>query len=169
VFTLEPARGDEILSGVVELMQPRAEEKSIRLVHVIPGNEWWISVDQEQIRSVFVNILDNAVKYTPAGGEVNISMEPKGGLAVIRITDTGIGIHAADLPNIFDRFFRVKGSATRGISGSGLGLSLAKRIVEAHQGHIDVESEPGRGTTFKVSLPLAEPPPVKAGSGQGEP
>lgn len=154
IFTLEPARGDEILAEVVELMRPRAEEKNIRLVNISPGNQWWIRVDQEQIRGMFINILDNAVKYTPEGGDVNISVELTGDQAVVSITDTGIGIPPENLPHVFDRFYRVKGGATRGITGSGLGLSLAKRIVEAHRGHIDVESQPGRGTTFKVSLPL---------------
>ncbi len=158
VFTLEPAPGDEILAEVVELMRPRADEKKLGLVHTSAGNRWWVNVDREQIRGVLTNILDNAIKYTPEGGEVNVSADRKGGLAIIRIADTGIGISPEDLSHIFDRFFRVKGGATRGIAGSGLGLSLAKRIVEAHRGHIDVESQPGRGTTFKVSLPLAEPP-----------
>jgi two-component system phosphate regulon sensor histidine kinase PhoR len=166
VFTLEPAPGDEILAEVVELMRPRADEKNLRLIYDSSGNQWRISVDQEQIRGLFVNILDNAVKYTPKGGEVNVTVDQKGGLAIIRIADTGIGIPPEDLPHIFDRFYRVKGGATRGITGSGLGLSLAKRIVEAHRGHIDVESQPGRGTIFKISLPLAESAPVRTGSGQ---
>jgi len=154
-FTLEPARGDQLLAEVVELIRPRADDKHIRLVHVPAEEQWWVRVDHEQICGVFTNVLDNAVKYTPDGGEVNISMVKKGGLAVVRIADTGIGISPEDLPNIFDRFFRVKSGATRGITGSGLGLSLAKRIVEAHRGRIEAESQPGRGTTFKISLPLA--------------
>jgi len=163
-LTLEPARVDQILAEVVEIIQPRANDREIRLTHLPSAEELWIHVDPEQIRSVFINILDNAVKYTPEKGEVNVTSGRKGNQVVVFISDTGIGIPPADLPHIFDRFYRVKDRTTRGITGSGLGLSLARRIVESHRGRIEVESQPGRGTTFKISLPLATPQePVQAG------
>jgi len=167
-LALEPFRADQILAEVVELIRPRANDRNVKLTHLPSADDLWISADNEQIRSVFVNILDNAVKYTPEKGEVNVTSGRKGNQAFIFIADTGIGIPPEDLPHIFDRFYRVKGSATRGITGSGLGLSLAKRIVEAHRGRIDVESQPGRGTTFKVYLLLAEPPPPPDQAGQGQ-
>jgi two-component system sensor histidine kinase BaeS len=103
-----------------------------------------------------MNIVSNSVKYTPDGGSVLVSIELAGGFVNIIVQDTGIGIGAEDLPHIFDRFFRVKGKATRHITGSGLGLALVKEVVEAHQGYIDVRSTPGLGTTAILSFPLVE-------------
>jgi signal transduction histidine kinase len=103
-----------------------------------------------------MNIVSNAVKYTPEGGEMEITTSVNGGLVNLTVKDSGIGISKEDLPHIFDRFFRVKGKATRHITGSGLGLSLVKEVVEAHKGYVDVKSDPGRGTTFTLSFPLTE-------------
>jgi len=103
-----------------------------------------------------MNIISNAVKYTPEGGELKISTTVNGGLANLIVKDSGIGIAKEDLPHIFDRFFRVKGKATRHITGSGLGLSLVKEVVDAHKGYIDVQSTPGIGTTFTLSFPVTE-------------
>jgi signal transduction histidine kinase len=167
VFNLEPVRGDVLLGGVVEFMRPQAKSQDVGLDFEPPKTEWWINADHDQIRNVFTNILDNAVKYTPAGGRVTVSIDLGGGLAVIRFADTGVGIKSGHLHRIFDRFFRVKDRSTRGIIGTGLGLSLAKRIIEAHKGRIDVQSEQGCGTTFRISLPLAEPTPHQVGSGKG--
>jgi PAS domain S-box-containing protein len=157
-FSLEPIDGNEVLAEVIEVVGPRAESSGITLRFNPSPEEWWIDADRDQIRVVFTNIVDNAIKYTPSEGSVTVSSAIGSSLAEVRVADTGIGIPAENLPNIFDRFFRVKGKATRGITGSGLGLSLVKKVVEAHKGYIDVESEPDRGTTFVVSLPLAEPP-----------
>ena len=87
---------------------------------------------------------------------MEISTSINGGLANLTVKDSGIGISEQDLPHIFDRFFRVKGKATRHITGSGLGLSLVKEVVEAHKGYIDVKSDPGVGTTFTLSFPITE-------------
>jgi len=107
-----------------------------------------------------MNIVSNAVKYTPEGGEVAIDTTVNGGLASLSVKDSGIGISEKDLPHIFDRFFRVKGKATRHITGSGLGLSLVKEVVDAHQGYIEVQSTPEVGTTFTLSFPLTAPAPA---------
>lgn len=157
-FNLETSRGNDMLAEVVELMRPRAENKGVELTHTPAREDWWVDVDHEQIRGVFTNLIDNAIKYTPQNGRVEVAAAIGSGLINIRVTDTGIGIAAGDMPHIFDRFFRVKNKQTRGITGSGLGLSLAKRVVDAHRGYIDVASEPGSGATFTVSLPLATPP-----------
>lgn len=103
-----------------------------------------------------MNIVSNAVKYTPEGGDVHISTSVTGGFVNLTFQDSGIGISKDDLPHIFDRFYRVKGKATRHITGSGLGLSLVKEVVEAHQGYIDVRSNPEGGTTFTLSFPILE-------------
>ena len=103
-----------------------------------------------------MNVVSNAVKYTPEGGDIRITTSVSGGFVNLVFQDSGIGIPKDDLPHIFDRFYRVKGKATRHITGSGLGLSLVKEVVEAHQGYIDVRSDPENGTTFMLSFPIVE-------------
>ncbi|MBW1810685.1 MAG: response regulator [Deltaproteobacteria bacterium] len=156
VLNLEPINGNEILSQVVETIQPKAESKEIELKFEPTQEPWRVSVDLDQMQVVLTNIVDNAIKYTNNGGRVTVSASVNNSLGRISIADNGIGIATKDLKNIFDRFFRVKGKDTRGITGSGLGLSLVQKVIEAHNGSIDVESEPGRGTTFIVNLPIAE-------------
>jgi signal transduction histidine kinase len=117
-----------------------------------------VSGDRERLRQVLVNLLDNAVKYTPAGGEIVVSVEESGVRAIIRIADTGLGIPEASLPHIFDKFYRVRSAATAGISGTGLGLAIARSIVEAHDGRMWVESAEGEGSTFAFAMPLATTP-----------
>jgi heavy metal sensor kinase len=113
--------------------------------------------DRLRLRELLLNLVDNAVKYTPEGGEMKITLERDDGRAKLRITDNGIGIALQVQPHIFDRFFRVDKARSREAGGSGLGLSICKWIVEAHGGEISVESEIGRGSTFTVILPLVPP------------
>jgi len=115
------------------------------------GSSARIKGDQGQIRRLFLNLLDNAVKYTPDGGRVTVDITEGDPFVKIAFIDTGVGIPAGDLPHIFDRFYRVDKS--RGSVGFGLGLSICRSIVEAHRGRIEVASEPGRGSTFTVFLP----------------
>lgn len=156
VFRLEPVRGHEILEDIIEIITPQAQSKGLQLVYDPCLEDWWINVDYDHIRSAFLNIISNAVKYTPEGGRIEIATSLAKGLAHLMVRDSGIGIGKEDLPHIFDRFFRVKGKATRHITGSGLGLSLVKKVVEAHKGFIDVQSEPGVGTAFTLRFPLTE-------------
>lgn len=157
-FNLEPIRGHEILEQILDIIVHQAEGKQIEIVTSLAEEEWYFNVDYDHIRTAFMNIISNAVKYTPEGGKLEISTEVKGGFANLVVKDSGIGISETDLPHIFDRFFRVKGSATRHITGSGLGLSLVKEVVDAHQGYIDVTSELGIGTTFTLSFPVTDQP-----------
>ena len=101
-----------------------------------------------------MNLLDNAVRYTPSPGTVSISLRREGQMAVVAITDTGVGIPAEDIPLIFERFYRVDKSRSRAEGGSGLGLAICRHIAEAHGGMIEVESEVGTGSTFSIWLPL---------------
>ncbi len=156
VFRLEPVRGHEILEHIIDIVSPQAQGKGLQLVYSPCPEDWWINVDYDHIRTAFLNIVSNAVKYTPEGGRIEVATSVAGGQARLIVRDSGIGIGAEDLPHIFDRFFRVKGKATRHITGSGLGLSLVKRVVEAHNGFIDVQSEPGAGTVVTLLFPLAE-------------
>lgn len=161
IFNLEPIRGHEILEDIVEIAAPQAEGKNITIDYSPCSDDWWFKVDYDHIRTAFMNIVSNAIKYTPEGGNLVIRTYINGGLANLTVKDSGIGISDADLPHIFDRFFRVKGKATRHITGSGLGLSLVKEVVDAHQGYIEVISEPNQGTTFTLSFPLSDPPPLQ--------
>ena len=102
------------------------------------------------------NVIDNAIKYTPRGGSVQASLIRSGRRAIIRVTDTGIGIPQADLPHVFDRFYRVDKARSRATGGTGLGLSIVKQIVALHGGTITAESEEGKGSTFTIDLPLAQ-------------
>lgn len=154
VFNLEAIRGEEIIRDVLEIAKPQAEGKGIRLGYVPCAEEWFFNVDYDHMRTAIMNIISNSIKYTPDGGQVQLSTEISGGFVNIVVEDTGLGISQEDLPHIFDRFFRVKGKATRHITGSGLGLALVKEVVLAHQGYIDVQSTPQVGTTFILSFPL---------------
>lgn len=156
VFNLEPILGEEIIRDVIDIASPQAEGKGITLSYEPCEEEWWFNVDYDHIRTAIMNIVSNSIKYTPDNGQVVLSTAISGGFVNFSVKDTGIGISKEDVPHIFDRFFRVKGKATRHITGSGLGLALVKEVVEAHQGFIDVHSTPDVGTTFVLSFPLAQ-------------
>ena len=110
--------------------------------------------DEAGLRQLFMNLVDNAIRYTSAPGTVSVSLRREGQMAVIAISDTGIGIPSEDMPFIFDRFYRVGKSRSHAEGGSGLGLAICRRIAEAHGGKIEVESQVGAGSTFSVWLPL---------------
>jgi heavy metal sensor kinase len=110
--------------------------------------------DEARLRELFMNLLDNAIRYTPSLGTVSVSLRREGQMAVVAITDTGIGIPAEDIPFIFERFYRVDKSRSRAEGGTGLGLAICRHIAEAHGGKIEVESRVGAGSTFSVRLPL---------------
>jgi PAS domain S-box-containing protein len=156
VFNLEPVKGEDIIRNVIDIAIPQAEAKGISLSYEPCGEEWWFNVDYDHMHTAIMNIVSNSIKYTPDGGRVVLSTSVTGGFANFSVKDSGIGISKEDVPHIFDRFFRVKGKATRHITGSGLGLALVKEVVEAHQGYIDVQSTPEVGTTFTLSFPLAQ-------------
>lgn len=110
--------------------------------------------DEARLRGLFMNLLDNAIRYTPSPGAVSVSLHREGQMAVVVITDTGVGIPAEDIPFIFERFYRVDKSRSRAEGGSGLGLAICRHIAEAHGGKIEVESKVGTESTFSVWLPL---------------
>src|SRR5438094_913325 len=132
-----------------------AEEAGVHMEVTTPAEPVVVSVDATRIRQLILNLLTNAVKYTPAGGSVRLQLGPANGKLTLSVADTGIGIAPGDLPHIFDRFWRADSARTRtGVRpGAGLGLAICKWIAEAHGGRIDVVSRPGRGTTFTVTLP----------------
>lgn len=117
----------------------------------------YVQGDRARLKQVVVNLLDNAIKYTPEGGRVTLSVHARTGEAICEVADTGIGIPAEALPKIFDRFFRVDEARSRDAGGAGIGLAIVKIICAAHNGRVEVESEQGRGSRFRVHLPLASP------------
>jgi signal transduction histidine kinase len=139
-----------IIDDMVELYSYSAEEKRIAIVRE-PGEAVTISADMNRIRQVIANLLDNAVKYTGEDGTIAVSVGRCGEDAVVTIRDTGSGIPAKDLPHIWERLYR--GDQSRSQPGLGLGLGLVRAIVEAHGGHAEVQSEPGRGSSFSIHLP----------------
>jgi signal transduction histidine kinase len=126
-------------------------------VHTNNDGDVAVIGDRLRLRELLLNLVDNAVKYTPEGGEIRIELESNDQHVELRVMDTGIGIDPQDQPHIFDRFFRVDTARSREAGGSGLGLSICKWIAEAHGGEISVESELGKGSIFTVILPPTPP------------
>ncbi len=133
---------------------PTAEVKRIRLRIRVPDRPMWTTGDMEGLCLVTSNLVGNALKYTPEKGEVTVSLSQEGDQALLEVEDSGIGIEARHLDRIFERFYRVDTARSRELGGTGLGLSIVKRVVLAHNGSVSVESIPGRGSTFRVVLPV---------------
>jgi heavy metal sensor kinase len=154
MLVTEVVRLDELVADCARAAQVLASQKELQLT--IEGSLRPISLrgDDEMLKRMLLNLLDNAVKYTPRGGKVNIAMTTQNGDARIIVSDTGIGIPAADQARIFDRFYRVDKARSRALGGAGLGLSIARWIVVGHGGSLSVESVVGRGSSFTVELPL---------------
>ena len=142
----------ELVRQSVELYEDLAEERGLTIA-ARGGAPLPASVDRNRLRQAVANLLDNAVKYTGAGGRIEIGAFPDGGEAVVRVADTGIGIAPEDLPRIWDRLYRADRS--RSTRGLGLGLTLVRAIVQAHGGRVTVESSPGSGSRFELRLPAA--------------
>jgi heavy metal sensor kinase len=141
-----------LVHNVAETMRPLMEAKDLRfeitgqIPHTIDG-------DEGRLRQVFINLLDNAIKYTPSGGKIAIQLAQQGDSAVVQISDTGIGIGLEHLLRVFERFYRVDKARSRADGGTGLGLSIARSIVQSHEGEISLTSELRKGTTVVVALP----------------
>jgi PAS domain S-box-containing protein len=146
----------EILKRTVELMRLSAEEKGITTTCDIAEALPSFAGDRGGMEAVFVNLISNAIKYTPQGGNVNVTLDKAGKDIRFKVVDNGMGIPPEDMNRIFEKFYRIKTEQTRSISGSGLGLSIVKGVVDAHGGSIRAESEVGKGTTFFISLPVEE-------------
>jgi signal transduction histidine kinase len=147
----EPVTVADVVGRAVDLYRDVADAKGVTLAADAPPDVVVIA-DRTRLEQVAANLIDNAVKYTPPGGRVDVEVRRAEDAAILRVRDTGPGIPPDELPRIFDRLFR--GDTSRTERGLGLGLSLVKAIVEAHGGTVDVMSEPGRGSVFTVSLPL---------------
>ena len=142
------------VESCIETSTPRANEKDLQLSVNLSDRVPDIAGDRRRLTEVLQNLLDNAIQYTPAGGQINVSAGRKNGEVIFTVSDTGIGIPQADQPRIFERFYRVDVARSREVGGTGLGLSIAKHLVEVHGGRIWVESEVGRGSQFHFSVPV---------------
>lgn len=169
-LTLGPEQADltNIVEAAVDSLRPLIDESREILVKY-PERPVHVRVDVERIRTIVVNLISNAVKYSPDGGPVNVELSGRGGIARVSVTDTGVGIAKENLPILFTRFGRVSTPQTDHLPGTGLGLYLGRQLARLHGGEITVDSAAGRGSTFTLHLPLAaptasDPGPVRSSS-----
>lgn len=135
-------------------MKLNVEKRGMQMTLDVQDSPVICEGDKQRIEQVIVNVMSNAVRYTPDGGVISVSAGANGDFAVVRVRDTGIGIPKEDIPHLFDRFYRVDKARSRALGGSGLGLSIAREIMNKHSGSISIESEPGKGTSVTISFPL---------------
>ena len=147
---------DELLQSVVDAQLPRAEAKKVALGLETDPSLTRLDLDATRIAQVVGNLLDNAITHTPEDGRVTVSAHAAAGTVIVTVADTGSGIAPEDLPRLFDRFYRADPSRARSTGGTGLGLTIARRIVEAYGGSITAESTVGQGSRFMVRLPTAQ-------------
>ncbi|RST58536.1 PAS domain-containing protein [Siminovitchia terrae] len=142
----------EVVDRVADTVRKDVEKKGLEL-HLPVERECWVKGEKDRIQQIILNLVSNAVSYTPAGGRITVSLADIEDEVAISVKDTGIGIAKKDLPRLFERFYRVDKGRARNSGGTGLGLAIVKHLVESHQGKIEVKSEEGRGTEFIVTLP----------------
>ncbi|HET6426162.1 MAG TPA: ATP-binding protein, partial [Planctomycetaceae bacterium] len=140
-----------LLEQVATDLEPLADEKSVTIIRQ-KLQSCQVRGDTQRLRRVFLNLVDNAIKFTPAGGEISLCLTGRDNLAVVTVADTGCGIPAPHLPHVFERFYRVDASRDRATGGAGLGLAISRAIIHRHGGEIRVASREGRGTTITVEL-----------------
>ena len=158
----EPISLDKLCGDMVDYILPLATQRDQILTYEGPGRDVVMNGDINRLKQLLLNLLDNAIKYTEKNGRVTLALTSTPSQAIIEVRDTGRGIPKEDLPHIFDRFFRrSKSTPDRTAVGFGLGLSIVKWIVDSHGGTIEAESEPGKGTTFRLKLPLYQRPSDK--------
>jgi signal transduction histidine kinase len=144
-----------LVSRVMSEIEVVRSDRDVEVLSDLPSDLPEIEADAERVHQVIFNLVDNAVRFTPEGGEVRIEAHRQDGSVEVTVADTGVGVPAEDLPRLFERFYRVDPARARGDGGTGIGLAIARSVVEAHGGTISAESEPGRGSTFTFDLPVA--------------
>jgi two-component system OmpR family sensor kinase len=153
----EPVGLEQVVAGAIADATRIAQRNDGARAVVLEANDpITIRGDAQRLRQLIWNLVENAVRYTPAGGQVTVALRRRGPVAELTVSDTGIGIPPEHLPHIFDRFYRVDTGRSRALGGTGLGLSIVRQITEAHGGQVRVRSTPGEGSTFTVALPVAE-------------
>jgi two-component system phosphate regulon sensor histidine kinase PhoR len=150
-----PLDVDVVVDSVLAIMAPRAAARGVALERMVPADLPAARADHDRVVQILINLVDNAIKYTPGGGRVAVGARRDGDSVQVWVADTGVGIPAADLPRITERFYRVDRARSRELGGTGLGLAIVKHLVLAHGGDLTIESRPGEGTTVRFSLPVA--------------
>jgi two-component system phosphate regulon sensor histidine kinase PhoR len=148
-----PTDIESLIRDTLSLLEPRAQGQGITLTSSCK-NMKPVHADPRGLEEIFNNLVTNAINYSPEGGRINVTAQVLGEYMEIKVSDTGVGIDPEELPKIFDKFYRVKHQKTRDVTGTGLGLAIVKGVVESHNGTIDVESVPDKGTTFRILLPV---------------
>jgi two-component system, OmpR family, phosphate regulon sensor histidine kinase PhoR len=151
----QPLAVPDLVNACVETLRMKAAKKEIALAADCAPDLPTITADAGRLREALLNLMDNALQYTPDGGAISVKAAWSGSELVIAVQDNGIGIPKADQERIFERFYRVDDARSREVGGTGLGLSITRHLIEAHGGRIDVESEVGRGSTFSIHLPIS--------------
>jgi len=154
-MTFAPIEFKPIANRVIDVLKKFAVDKSINVIASIPDDLPKLMGDENRITQALLNLVDNAIKYTPINGSVSINASLQGKFVRIDVKDTGIGIPKKDIPRIFERFYRVDKARSRELGGTGLGLSIAKHLIQSHGGDIQVISSPSKGSTFTFTVPIA--------------
>jgi signal transduction histidine kinase len=157
----EPLEVGEFVKGLASAARQVADDKRLRLETFVDPAVGTVLADRDKLEKVVLNLLFNALKFTPAGGRVELRAEKRGEALVLMVADTGMGISEKNLPHVFDRFWQADGSSKRKYQGVGIGLALVKELVEVHGGKVIVQSQEGKGTTFTVTLPYEKAEPVQ--------
>ncbi|HEY4001969.1 MAG TPA: ATP-binding protein [Candidatus Xenobia bacterium] len=148
---------DPLVADALAVLDAKAKDLDVALVVALGAEGHVVMADQDRLHQIVVNLVDNALKFTPPGGQVTVRTEVRSDGWQMTVSDTGLGIPAEDVPYLFERFFRGRDRKKKGIAGSGLGLSIVKELVDLHDGRIEVESELDRGTTMRVRFPAVRP------------
>ncbi len=146
-----------LVSQVLSEIDVARSSRGVNVDSDLPDDLPRVDADRERVHQVLFNLVDNAVRFTPEGGTVRIEAHPRNGSVEVRVADTGVGISSEHLPRLFERFYRADTARSRDEGGTGIGLAIARSVVEAHGGHISAESEQGHGSVFTFDLPVASP------------
>ena len=149
----QPVDLARLVADATEMMRPLAKAK--QQILTLDARTAVVTGDADRLREVLYNLLENAIKYTPSQGRIEVAVTERSRMIAVAVSDTGIGIDADHLPRVFDRFYRVDKSRSRKAGGTGLGLSIVQSIVSAHSGRVEISSTPSEGTTCTVLLPRA--------------
>lgn len=153
-YRFEPVGVKDVIDRIVKALEPMAKGKKVVIEAELPNGLPKVRADREKLAQVVMNLIDNAIKFNKAGGQVRVTAEPNGKDLRVRVEDTGRGIAAEDLPRVFERFYRGNKDRSHEVPGTGLGLAIVKHLIEAHQGTVQAKSVLGKGSVFQITLPL---------------